>query len=174
MNYIAIFSSNCRLHSTSVVQLCSCVQFFAIPWTVAHQSLLSMGFSRQGYWSGLPFPPPEDLPDPGTEPASPALAAEFFTTEPPGKPQQYRQHPINTLLKKANLSGHLINEVPDVPWVWGCRSNWVLGLRMDGPLIQPSDSNWLDGIWLYRIRLLELAQIVVLQKTRPKPHGRWA
>ena len=45
-----------------------------------------MGFSRQEYWSGLPFPSPGDLPDPGTEPRSPALAGGFFTTEPPGKP----------------------------------------------------------------------------------------
>ena len=54
------------------------------PWTVAHQSPLSMGFSRQEYWSGLPFPPPGDLPDLGVEPTSPALAGGFFNTEPPG------------------------------------------------------------------------------------------
>ena len=46
----------------------------ATPWTVAFQTPLSMGFSRQGYWSGLPFPSPGDLPDPGTEPGSPAVA----------------------------------------------------------------------------------------------------
>ena len=62
------------------------VRFFATPWTVAHQAPLSMRFSRQEYWSGLPFPPPEDLPDPGTKPESPALTGKFFTTEPPGKP----------------------------------------------------------------------------------------
>ena len=54
------------------------------PWTVAHRAPLSIGFSRQEYWSGLPFPPPWDLPDPGIKPASPALAARFFTTELPG------------------------------------------------------------------------------------------
>ena len=52
---------------------------------VAHQAPLSMGFSRHEYWSGLPFLPPEDFPDPGIEPTSPALAGGFFTTEPPGK-----------------------------------------------------------------------------------------
>ena len=55
---------------------------------VARKAPLPMGLSRQEYWSGLPFPPPEDLPDPGTEPASllsPALAGGFFTTELPGK-----------------------------------------------------------------------------------------
>ena len=55
-------------------------------WTVAGQAPLSMRFPRREYWSGLPFPPPWDLPDPGIEPASPALAGRFFTTEPPGKP----------------------------------------------------------------------------------------
>ena len=59
------------------------VQLFATPWTVAHQGPLSVGSSRQEYCAGLPFPPPGDLPDPGTEPlslASPALAGGFFTT----------------------------------------------------------------------------------------------
>jgi len=59
------------------------------PWTVAHQAPLSSGFSRQEYWSGLPFPPPRDLPDPGIKPASlasPAWAGGFYTAEPAGKP----------------------------------------------------------------------------------------
>ena len=59
------------------------VRLCATPWMVAHQAPLSMGFSRQEYWSGLPFPPPEDLPFPGIEPTSlksPALAGRFFTT----------------------------------------------------------------------------------------------
>ena len=60
----------------------------ATPWTVAHQAPLSMRFSRQEHWSGLPFPPPGDLPNPGIEPSSPALTGGFFTpTEPQGKPQ---------------------------------------------------------------------------------------
>ena len=53
----------------------------ATPWTVACQAPLSMGFSRQEYWSGLPFPSPGDLPGPGMKPASPALGLGFFTTE---------------------------------------------------------------------------------------------
>jgi len=56
------------------------------PWTVAYQALPTMGFSRQEYWSGLPFPSPGDLPGPGIKPASPALAGRFFTTEPLWKP----------------------------------------------------------------------------------------
>ena len=56
------------------------------PWTVAHQALLSIGFSRQKYWSGLPFPSPGDLPNPGIEPGSPTLQADSLPTELPGKP----------------------------------------------------------------------------------------
>ena len=63
----------------------SCVQLFATLWTVAHQTPLFMGFSRQEYWSGLPSPPPGDLPDPGIKPASLMLAAGSLPTEPPGK-----------------------------------------------------------------------------------------
>ena len=61
----------------------SCVQLFVTPGTVAHQAPLSMGFPRQGYWSGFPFHPAEDLPDPRTELVAPALADGFFPTEPP-------------------------------------------------------------------------------------------
>ena len=56
------------------------------PWTVAHQAPPSMGFSRQEYWSGLPFPSPGDLPGPGIEPGTPAFQADALTSEPPGKP----------------------------------------------------------------------------------------
>ena len=59
---------------------------FVIPWTGACWASLSMGYPRHEYWSGLPFPFPGDLPDPGIEPASPALRGRFFTTEPPGEP----------------------------------------------------------------------------------------
>ena len=61
-------------------------QFFAIPWTVAYQAPLSMEFSRQEYWSGLPFLPPGYLPDPGIEPGSPAFQADALLSESPGKP----------------------------------------------------------------------------------------
>ena len=67
-----------------VRQELSYVRLFAIPWTVAHQALLSMEFSRQEYWSGLPFPSPGDLPNPGIEPRSPALQAGSLPAETPG------------------------------------------------------------------------------------------
>ena len=77
------------------------VQLFGTPWTVDHQAPPSMGFSRQPYWTGLPLPPPGDLPDPGMESVSfesPALAGRFFTTGPPGKlPTILHPKPISVL-----------------------------------------------------------------------------
>ena len=66
---------------------CSIVSDSTTPWTVAHQAPLSMGFSRQEYWSGLPLPSPGDLPYPGIEPGSPALQADSLPSEPPGEPR---------------------------------------------------------------------------------------
>ena len=70
------------------VKSLSCVQLFAIPWTVVYQAPPSMGCSRQEYWSGLPFPSPGDLPDLGIKPRSPALQADALPSEPPGKPRK--------------------------------------------------------------------------------------
>ena len=67
------------------VKSLSHVRLFATPWTVAYQAPPSMGFSRQEYWSGLPFPSPGDLPDPGIKPRSPALQADTLPSEPSGK-----------------------------------------------------------------------------------------
>ena len=71
----------------SEVKLLSLVQLFATPWTVAHQAPLSMGFTRQEYWSELPFRSPGDLPNPGIEARSPTLQADALTSEPPGNRQ---------------------------------------------------------------------------------------
>ena len=89
----SILKTSASIAQSIIVCVCVCVcvcalscfsrvQLFMTLWTPAHQTPLSMGFSRQEYWSGLPHPPPGDLPDPGTEPASlksPALAGRFFT-----------------------------------------------------------------------------------------------
>ena len=79
------------------VKSLSRVQLFATPWTVAYQAPLSMGFSRQQFWSGLPFPSPGDLPNSGIEPESPALQADALTSEPPGK-QNLPAIPITALM----------------------------------------------------------------------------
>ena len=81
----------------------SCVWLFTTPWTVACQALLSMGFSRQEYWSGLPFPSPGDLPDPGIKPGSPVLQADSLLSEPPGK--------------------HYLNKFQEF-FCWECYSYW--------------------------------------------------
>ena len=76
-----------RHHESEVkVKLLSRVQLFVTPWTVAYQAPLSVGFSRQEYWSGLPFPSPGDLPNPEIEPGSSTLQADALPSEPPGKP----------------------------------------------------------------------------------------
>ena len=79
-----------------ITAMCKCdvkslshVLLFATPWTVAHQAPLSMGFSRQEYWTGLPYPSPGSLPNPGTELRSSAWYADALTFEPPGKPHQF-------------------------------------------------------------------------------------
>ena len=79
VNILSIHFSSCVL---------SHVWFFLNPWAVASQAPLSRGFSRQEYWSGLPFPSPGNLSDPGIKLGSTALARGLFTTEPPGKPEQ--------------------------------------------------------------------------------------
>ena len=76
---IILFTGEVKVKSLSPVQL------FVTPWTVAYQVPLSVGFSRQGYWSGLPFPSPEDLPDSGIEPWSPTLQADALPSEPFGR-----------------------------------------------------------------------------------------
>ena len=78
------------------------VQFFATPWTIACQAPPSMGISRQEYWSGLPFPSPGDLPNPGIEPGSPTLQVGSLPSEPPGN-----GHPVGKEIggKQAECRG---------------------------------------------------------------------
>ena len=82
------------------VKSLSCVRLFPTLWTVAHQAPPSLGFSRQEYWSGLPFPSPGDLPDPGIEPRSPALQANALTSEP----LRCHQKGLSLILGAMNLS----------------------------------------------------------------------
>ena len=106
------------------------VRLFATPWTVALQAPPSMGLSRQKYWSGLPFPSPGDLPDPGIEPRSPTLQADALTSEPPGKQllvnkhcQYYHLYPSpgdlpNPVIKSGSLAlqaNSLLSESPGKP-----------------------------------------------------------
>ena len=90
------------------VKSLSRVRLFATPWTVAHQASPSMRFSRQEYWSGLPFPSPGDLPDPGIEPGSPTLQADALPSEPPGKTfQEGRSGQIWQILQGGDAKGNV-------------------------------------------------------------------
>ena len=84
------------------------VQFFVTLWTIARQAPLSMGFPRQGYWSGLPFPSPGDLPDPRIKPMPPVLAGRFFTTEPPAKPIYL------SIIKQWEVNLWEVNSIPNL------------------------------------------------------------
>ena len=91
------------------------VWLFATPWTVAHQAPLSKESSRQEYWSGLPFPPSEDLPNPETEPASlasPALAGWFFTTAPSGLAYNSRERARNQWYSAGDNDQHSLPLIP--------------------------------------------------------------
>ena len=79
----ASFHFNPKESESVKVKSLSCVRLFATPWTAAYQAPPSIAFSRQEYWSGLPFPSPGDLPNPGIEPGFPALQADSLPSEPP-------------------------------------------------------------------------------------------
>ena len=96
------------LSKQAQVKSLSRVGLFATPWTVARQAPLSMGFSRQEYWSGLPFPSPGDLPNPGIEPGSPALRQTLYPLSHQGSPQSKPNHPS----KFRNSFGSLVTELP--------------------------------------------------------------
>ena len=99
---------------------------FGTPWTVAHQAPPSMGFSRQEHWSGLPFPSPGDLPDPGIEPGSPTFQADALTSDPSGKGNAKEcsnyhtivliPHASKVMLKilQSRLQNYVNHEFPDV------------------------------------------------------------
>ena len=91
--YTCIVCTHLLLFSHAIVS-----DSFVTPWTVVHLAPLSMGFPSQEYWSGLPFPPPGDIHNPGIKPMSSALADGFFTTEPRGKcVYVYCMHMYNTV-----------------------------------------------------------------------------
>ena len=83
-------------------------------WTVAYKAPLSTEFSRQEYWSGLPFPSPGDLPDPGIEPRSPSLQADTLLSEPPGKPLGY----LKLILYLSFLGSNIFLFTSGIPSLW--------------------------------------------------------
>ena len=132
--YLIIFTFTCSplITRNSLLLLLSCyhVRLFVTPRTVSSQAPLSMGFPRQKYWSGLPFPSPGDLPDLGIKSVSTALAGRFFTTELPRKPR-------NSIIKLLKLEkakkqvfpwGSIQSRFLLTPWCWPCEIDFKLWL----------------------------------------------
>ena len=113
---VEITSEELLLLSLLLVSCFCHVRLFVTPETAAHQAPLSMGFSRQGYWSGLPFPSPGDIPDPGIEPVCPALQADSLLSEPQGKSSQFSNIKIQLLL------GRKLRHTDPPPQTFICQS----------------------------------------------------
>ena len=99
------------------VKSLSRVRLFVTPWTIAYQAPPSLGFSRLEYWSGLPFPSPGDLPNPGIEPGSPTFQADALTSEPPGKSE--------ALHKNHRAQGVQISSVQSLSHVRLFATSWT-------------------------------------------------
>ena len=118
----------------------------------ARQAPLSMGFSRQEYWSGLPYPPPKNLPHPGIEPRSSAWSGGFFTTEPPGKPRRMREvhlkkNSVSVLGRGSSLcKGHVEGRNRSLSRTY----RRVVGSRAESRLSFPKSHTWKQaepGYW---------------------------
>ena len=121
----------------SEVKSVSHVQLFVTPWAVAYKAPLSMGFSRQEYWSGLPFLSPEDLPDSGIEPGSPTLQAEALASEPPGKPSQ-PQYSLERLMWNLKLCPSVKCEILHVALIF----HSTLVLSISNPTYLQTQISW--------------------------------
>ena len=123
------------------VKSLSRVQLFVTPWTVAYQAPQSMEFSKQEYWSGLPFPSPGDLPDPEIEPGSPALQADALPSEPQGSPSEVTQScltlcdPMDCSLPGSSVHG--IFQARVMEWV---------AISFSRGSSQPRDRTWVSLI----------------------------
>ena len=116
------------------------VQLFVSPWTVAYQAPPSMGFSRQEYWSGLPFPSPGDLPDSGIEPRSPALQADALPFEPPGR--LYLK--LSTLQTEPTLlCGYSLSPVTFLTHLGAQADTWEAFIPLASPVPSTSPSLWI-------------------------------
>ena len=130
------------------VKLLSRVRLFATPWTSTYQAPPSMGFSRQEYWSGLPFPSPGDLPDPGIKPRSPTLEADALTSEPPAEELYKKDHH-----DPDNHNGVIIHLEPDI---LKCDVKWAL------ESITMNKASGGDGIQLKLFQILKDNAVKVL------------
>ena len=129
-----------RLHGGGGLVTKSCLTLVT-PWTVACQAPLSMGFSRQEYWSGLPFPSPGNLPDPGIEPGSPALQADSLPIELWGKPIELIEYLSISLSRSVHFfwrtGSHIVGaDKSKMCQVGNLRKSWCCSLKSKGCLQQ--------------------------------------
>ena len=117
------------------LKLLSSVRLFATPWTVACQASLLLGFSRQEYWSRLPFPSPGDLPHPGIKPGSPVLQADALPSKPPGI--HYLRDEFMTM--RCSQRCTICTLVHYFSQWWGKGQNWLVNLQPEGL------PRWLSG-----------------------------
>ena len=123
------------LFSITVSVSCNLAKLFATLWTIACQAPLSMGFPNQEYWSGLPFPPPGDLPDASIEPRSPALQADSLPSKPPGKPGNAGPcFPLQTRAYRMGVSfvwtTSLPRGLPSLRWWYSPSEDLMLPLKV--------------------------------------------
>ena len=119
------------------------------PWTVAHKALLSMGFSRQEYWSGLPFPSPGDLPTPGIKPRSPTVQADALTSVPPGKPLNkslyLEKYKYRFSMSSSKIYFDILLEIPNLE-TSGCPIQGIGQLKIKNQKIK-NDSCYFNSRW---------------------------
>ena len=158
------------------VKSLSHVRLFVTPWTVAHQPPPSMEFSRQEYWSGLPFPSPGDLPDPGIEPRSPELRADTLPSEPPGNPYRYEGWIIKKTEHQRMYAFELWcwRRLLRVPWAARQSNQWILKeispeYPLKGLILKMKLQDF--GHLMWRTELLE--KTLMLGKIEGRRRRRW-
>ena len=161
-----------KLVCACVLSCFSHIWLFATPWTVDHQVPLSSGFSRQEYWSGLPFPSPGDLPDPWIKPSSPALQADSLLSESPGKLQKISSVLVHSVMSNSatpwysppGSSFHGIFQARTLEWVaisssrgifltwgWNTLLLHLLYWQMDSYYWAPPEKPQITGQWPWKM-----------------------
>ena len=166
-----------------MLSLFGCIQLFVTPWTVCSPPGSSVhGFSRQEHWSGLPCPSPRDLPNPGTEPRSPALQADSLPPEPPGKPtircskgEDLCVHgPRGYSCRLMHLApvaiGGIWSRVPSLLFLCGSRRERELGLRA----LRPAQKPFYLRTWKWWLRWISLTTVPVILRLHKCLLSAWS